>query len=760
MADLRTRLERLCSLAKPASRPGPTTNAVPPRVRTRWRRWQFGFVAALLSMLGAIALAESLGWPFLAGPLERALSTMLERRVSLSAPVGLGASDASTSNKAGPAATAFRVGFFGSVRVRAPWLEIAAPRWSAAPYTLQARDLRLRLSYGDLWRAWRGAPLRIDRLQAATLDGTLERLADGRASWQLRPAPAPGATEPPLAMPAFGRLEIANGSLRLQDAVLDIDVQARLSLRERQPLATPGPPAAPSATPAARRRPVAASDTVSDATAGAASAANPSGTAEPPPGFKLEATGRYRKLPLSLTLDAVGLLPWVVDDASAASKALTLEATVGRAHLRFQGQALDAMRLSGIVGRFTLTGPSLAAVGDPVGVTLPTTGPFRAQGQVAKQGRLWQVSIADATVGSSRLHGQFSYDAGRAVPLLSGELLGTRLMLVDLGPAVGTAPLSSAQPAAAKPGRVLPDRPFDLPALRAMDADVRIDIAELDLNSRSLEPLRPLRTHLQLAGGVLRLTELEARTGQGRLFGELSLDGRGDQALWRADLHWADVQLGRWLRQVRAPGAPPWVSGTLLGRASVQGQGRSTAAILGNLKGEVRTELRGGRVSHLAVEALGIDLAESIGVLIQGDDALTVQCAVADLRADSGVLRPRVMVLDTLDSSLWVDGSLSLASEAIDLRLVVVPKDFSPLTLRAPLRVGGSFGDPRVSIDKAPLARKLGAALLLALVNPFAALLPLIDPGDTAEAARGAAGCYGLKTRLPVAVKVPGPPAR
>jgi uncharacterized protein involved in outer membrane biogenesis len=259
---------------------------------------------------------------------------------------------------------------------------------------------------------------------------------------------------------------------------------------------------------------------------------------------------------------------------------------------------------------------------------------------------------------------------------------------------------------------------------------------------------------------VLRLTEIEARTGQGRLFGELSLDGRRDQARWRADLRWADVRLERWVRQVRAEGAPPYVSGTLLGRASVQGQGRSTADILASLKGDVRTEIRGGRVSHLAVEAGGIDIAQSLGLLIKGDDTLAVQCAVADLHADAGVLRPRVMVVDTLDSSLWVDGSLSLVRESIDLRVVMVPKDFSPLTLRAPLRVGGSFGAPSVSIDKAPLARKLGAALLLALVNPVAALLPLIDPGDTAEAARVAAGCYGLKARLPAPSMAPVAPAR
>lgn len=210
MAGLRARIQRLWPLPKPAARKGPGTNAVLPPAWAPWRRWQLGLGAVLLLMLGAVGRGESLGWPFLAGPVERALSTMLDRRVSLSAPAEAAADKAETAEtaeKTGPSATAFRVRFFGSVRVRAPWLEIAAPPWS-------------------------GAPLRIDSLHAATLDSALERVADGRASWQFRPAPAPGDAEPPRAMPVFGRLQIAAGTLRVQDARLDIDMQARVALRQ------------------------------------------------------------------------------------------------------------------------------------------------------------------------------------------------------------------------------------------------------------------------------------------------------------------------------------------------------------------------------------------------------------------------------------------------------------------------------------------------------------------------------------------------
>jgi AsmA family protein len=215
------------------------------------------------------------------------------------------------------------------------------------------------------------------------------------------------------------------------------------------------------------------------------------------------------------------------------------------------------------------------------------------------------------------------------------------------------------------------------------------------------------------------------------------------------------VRLERWIKQVRANAAPPWVSGRLNGKAVLQGQGRSTAEILASLKGTVRTELKGGAVSHLAVEAAGLDVAQGLGLLFKGDDALPVQCGVAELVVDSGSFKPRVMVLDTNDSAVWVDGSLSLATEALDLRAVVFPKDFSPLALRSPLLVKGSFAKPEVSIERAPLARKLGLSVLLGLLNPLAALIPLIDLGDAQAAAAGgaavrddsASGCANLAMR-------------
>ncbi len=659
--------------------------------------------ATVAAVIGALAWGEWVGWPFLAAPLERALSATLDRRVSVAA-----AADAGT-----PGARGFSVRFFGRVRLVASQLEIAAPAWSEAPHLLRARDVTLDLRYIDLWRAHRGQPLHLERLSARSLDASVERLADGRASWQFGPErTTDDAAVQPMPFPRWGQMQIANGTLHYRDVPLGIDVIARMSLADGEA-----------------------------------------------PAFRLSATGHYGQMPLKIEMVSAGLLPWVATETPHKAVALSVNASVGRANLTFKGSAQEARRLTGLAGRFRVTGPSLAAVGDPFGVTLPTTTAFRSDGDIAKQDDTWRVVIDDATVGASHLSGTFRYDAGRSVPLLSGRLSGRKLMLADLGPVIGTtavpaATMPAARPAsvaaasiARGPGKVLPARPFDLASLRTMDADVQVELTEVDLNTEHLEPLRPLRGHLILAGGVLTLGELDARTGQGRLMGELRLDGREATALWNANLRWDGVQLSHWVRQVRTKGLPPYVSGRLLGRALLQGRGRSTADILASLKGTLYTELREGSISHLVIEAAGLDVAQGLGVLFKGDDALPVQCAVAELMATGGVFVPKMMVLDTSDSAVWVDGSVSLAAESIDLRVVVVPKDFSPLTLRTPLRVRGSFAKPVVSLDKAPMARKLATSFLLALVNPLAALVPLLDPGDSGAATRGAAGCRDLTER-------------
>ena len=177
------------------------------RAGTRWPLAALGAVAALVV---AVLVCEAIGWPFLVSPVQHWLSRTLDRRVAFNDEAG--------------GQSGVRVRLLGGVRVTAERIEIGAPDWSKAPHMLLAREARLRLGYVDLWRAWRGAPLRIKDLQARELDGALERLADGRASWQFGKKKATDDAEKPGALPTFDNLRVGKGHLTLHrrsDAGLD-----------------------------------------------------------------------------------------------------------------------------------------------------------------------------------------------------------------------------------------------------------------------------------------------------------------------------------------------------------------------------------------------------------------------------------------------------------------------------------------------------------------------------------------------------------
>jgi uncharacterized protein involved in outer membrane biogenesis len=89
----------------------------------------------------------------------------------------------------------------------------------------------------------------------------------------------------------------------------------------------------------------------------------------------------------------------------------------------------------------------------------------------------------------------------------------------------------------------------------------------------------------------------------------------------------------------------------------------------------------------------------------------------------------RTAVFDTNDTIVEAFGQVNFADETLNLRVNPVPKDPSPLTLRVPFDVKGTFKKPQVSPDKGKLAMRAGGALLLGAVNPLAALLPLIETG-------------------------------
>lgn len=637
----------------------------PARRRSVWW-WLGGSVAAALL---AFAVGEAMGWPFLRAPAERWLGARLDRSVALLAR--------------GDAASAFRLRLIGGVRISAPRLVVGSPRWSKAGAMLEADDAALQLRYSDLLAWQRGGPLHVDALTAQRLAVRIERLADGRASWQFGPPRADDA-QPMLDGVVFGQVAVREGFVRVDDAVLNLALQGRFAWQD---------------------------------------------------GLVADATGSYRKLPLQASVRSGA--------AEDGAVPMTLRVAVGRAKVEFDGRLTDPIGERRIDGRYSVAGPSLAAVGEPLGLTLPTTPAFQMQGRLDGEGTRWHTVVQAARIGASRLAGEFTFDKpARGVPLLSGTLTGSELRLADLGPAIGAA--TPETPAPRRPGRVLPDRSFDLPSLRAMNADVQLRIDRLETGHPAIQDMRPLHARLQLQDGVLDIGGIDARMAQGRVSGRIQLDGRRDVAQWLVDLTVRGLVLEQWLSARPGNGnTAPVATGRIGARLNLTGQGRSTAQLLASADGRAVLHWTRGTLSHKLVEAAGIDIAESLGLMLRGDKPLPVLCGAADLRVKDGRATPALMLVDTTDSTLQLQGEVSFATERLDLVLTTRPKDFSIVTLRSPVHVAGTLADPSVRVDRKGVIKRALPAALLAIVNPLAAILPLIDPGED-EDGQALAACRSV----------------
>jgi hypothetical protein len=90
------------------------------------------------------------------------------------------------------------------------------------------------------------------------------------------------------------------------------------------------------------------------------------------------------------------------------------------------------------------------------------------------------------------------------------------------------------------------------------------------------------------------------------------------------------------------------------------------------------------------------------------------------------------MTLQTKDSLINVDGTISLAKEAIDLSLKTDSRHFSVGSLPTRLNISGTFRHPGITPGAQAVARAGAAAGLSVLFAPLA-LLPTVQFGTSAE---------------------------
>ncbi|MGQ4584318.1 AsmA family protein [Lysobacter sp. F60174L2] len=571
--------------------------------------------------------------------------------------------------------------------IRANDLRFGNADWSEQPTMAEARQLELAIALKPLFKG----EILIPTLRLAAPRLNLETGPEGGGNWQFGDDTGDSDIQ-------FRRVWIDDGKLAFLDAANDTDIKVDV-----------------------------------------ATAANAEGQAAAPP-ITVEGGGRWEGNAFSLQGTAESPLalrdtdsPYTIDAHAQAGDT--------KAHAR--GTLLDPLRLRDFDLQLQLSGANLEDLYPLIGIALPPTPPYTLDGHFTRDGEVWFYNDFNGTVGDSDLSGDANVDAGGDRPYLRADLHSKRLDFDDLAGFVGGAPQAggdetsnpelTAQAAQADASaRVLPDTPYELDKLRAMDADVRLKAQRI--NAPSL-PLDDMDAHLLLENGLLRLDPLNFGVAGGDIRSTIRMDARKSPIGTRADITARNLDLSQLLPKVELARN---AIGKVGGHVQLDGTGNSIAAMLGSSDGDVMLGVGHGKISNLLMEMAGIDVAEIIKFKLTEDRLIPIRCAFGDFKVDDGVMTARSLAFDTTDTILVGKGTISLKDERLDLTIKPRPKDRSLLVFRSPLLVGGTFKQPTFKPDLGRIGLRAAIALTLGSIAPPAALLATLElgPGDDA-------GCGG-----------------
>ncbi|MDB5789814.1 AsmA family protein [Caballeronia mineralivorans] len=406
---------------------------------------------------------------------------------------------------------------------------------------------------------------------------------------------------------------------------------------------------------------------------------------------------------------------------------------IGDTHIAFVGTVADPAHLAALDLRLWLQGVSLAHLYPIAGVTLPSTPPYATEGRLVGQfkadGNVFRYENFTGRVGGSDLNGSLTFVAREPRPLLSGELVSNLLQFSDLAPIIGADSNASKaergdtekQPSS----KALPAEEFKTDRWKAIDADVKFTGRKI-VKDPAL-PITGLYTHLMMKDGVLSFEPLSFGVAGGTLSSNIHLDGSTEPLQGRFSTSARHLKLKELLPTVKTMQT---ALGEVNGDAALSATGNSPAALAATMNGEIKALITDGTVSRLYMEAAGLNVANAVYEKLFDKRDVKINCAAADFVATNGVLESRVFALDTDDAVINMDGTVNLKTEEMDLNIHPHTKGFRVFSLRSPLYVKGTFKDPHVGVSAGALAARGAVAVGLGLLNPFAALIPLIAPSN------------------------------
>ncbi len=422
---------------------------------------------------------------------------------------------------------------------------------------------------------------------------------------------------------------------------------------------------------------------------------------------------------------------------------LNISAQLGQTNVKAVGTITNLARFSAVDLDVALSGASLDQLYPLTGVTLPSTPKYSTHGHLLHSGKKWQYDNFVGRIGDSDIEGSMAVDQSGQRPFLSGNLTSRLLDLADLGPLIGKKPEpKSAQKTAAehtsttnetadtaagshaKKPDVLPDTPFRTQRWAKMNADVKLHATRIQ-RAKAL-PIENLATRIQLHDSVLTLNPLDFGVAGGNLTGAIRLDGQSTPIHAAILIHARKLLLKKLFPTVKLSKTS---IGQINGDFDLTGNGDAVKQMLGSANGKFVLLIDSGEISKMMLETAQLHLWEMLETKLFGDKNIKINCAIANFKVDNGVFQTQTLLLDTGITTVIGSGDINMKQESLHIDLKPHTKVMSPVALRTPIYIRGTFAKPDITVNKTDLALQGAGAVALGAINPLLAILPLIETG-------------------------------
>lgn len=366
---------------------------------------------------------------------------------------------------------------------------------------------------------------------------------------------------------------------------------------------------------------------------------------------------------------------------------LDLKGKLSEVALELRGEIGDPTTFSDLSLEVISAGPSLAALGDLFGITLPNSAPYTIEMRVTGGEGRFTFADAKAKVGGSDAAGNIVLDTQSDVTGLTATLTSQRLDFKDIGldEGGGTAESNSD-------GRLFSAEPWPLDWLKDIDGDLTWPVGTL---VRGGAEAREVAFAIGIKDGTATLKYVKARIEGGTINGNGTLKPGDNSPILAIKLSADGIQSAPLLSMMGLEDV--LTVGRVDMSMDVDGPATSLRGLMAGLNGKASFATGEGQVRNSFARLL---LSNLFGLLTPlGDEGSRISCIAGNFDIKQGIATTRGTVVDTPGATVVGAGNIDLRNERIDMRVDPKSKDLNLSAIAVPVRVTGPLTSPNVLPD-------------------------------------------------------------